>query len=142
MAPARQWRTYALAWALTGALQVPAADFALTPAETARVAARQIVIRPSLDAAQRRGTVRAAVQIEAPADLVYRMLISCADALAYVPHLRSCRVRERGPDDSWLVVEHEIDFGWYAPRLKWVMRAELTQDRKSTFHQVSGDFRA
>jgi hypothetical protein len=28
------------------------------------------------------------------------------------------RVRDRATDDSWLLVEQEIDFGWYAPRVR------------------------
>jgi ribosome-associated toxin RatA of RatAB toxin-antitoxin module len=70
------------------------------------------------------------------------MMIRCVDALQYVPHLQKCRVRDQAPDESWLLVEHEIDFGWYSPRVNWVFRADLAADRRITFHQVSGDFRA
>jgi len=119
-----------------------AAQFVLTAAETQRVEARQVVIRSSLDSSQRRGTVRAAVRIKAPPDLVFRMMIQCADALEYVPHLRVCRVRDQAPDQSWLVVEHQIDFGWYAPAVNWTFRADLVTDRSIRFHQVSGDFKA
>ena len=86
--------------------------------------------------------MRAAVRIEAPPAVVFQMMIRCADALQYVPHLQKCRVRDQAPDDSWLLVEHEIDFGWYAPRVNWVFRADLAADRSITFRQVSGDFKA
>jgi len=119
-----------------------AAEFTLTAEESQRVAARQIVVRANLDSGQRRGTVRAAVRIEAPPDIVFQMMIRCADALQYVPHLRACKVRDRGTDDSWLLVEQEIDFGWYAPRVNWTFRAELATDRSIRFRQVSGDFKA
>jgi len=142
MAPASYWTAFALACGLAISPCVPAAEFALSSAELARIAARQLVIRPTLDPSQRRGTVRAALLIDAPAEVVFRTMTSCADALQYVPHLRTCRVRERGPDDGWMVVEHEIDFGWYAPRMKWVSRADMIVNRKITFRQVSGDFRA
>jgi uncharacterized membrane protein len=142
MGAAKHWTAYALACGLACSLPVPGADFTLSSAEVAKVAARQLVIRLTLDPSQRRGTVRAALQINAPPEVVFRTMISCADALQYVPHLRSCRVRARGPDDSWLLVEHEIDFGWYAPRIRWVSRADMTANRKITFRQVSGDFRA
>jgi len=142
MASASHRRAIALILALACARHAAAGEFTLTPAESQRVAARQIVIRAALDSSQRRGTVRAALQIDAPADIVYRMMISCPDAVAYIPHLRACRIRERGAGDSWLLVENEIDFGWYAPRLEWIFRADLVADRSITFHQVSGDFRA
>jgi uncharacterized membrane protein len=145
---ARQWHAVfpvlGLALGLTTAAPARAQDidFTLTSGEVQRVEARQVVVRASLDAAQRRGTVRAAVRIEAPPDLVFQMMIRCADALKYVPHLRKCRERDRAPDNSWLVVEHEIDFGWYAPSVNWTFRADLEADRSISFRQVDGDFRA
>jgi uncharacterized membrane protein len=144
---ARQWNAAILALGLglgllSGAARAQGVDFTLTAAEDQRVAARQVVIRASLDSAQRRGTVRAAVRIEAPPDVVFQMMIRCADALKYVPHLRKCRVREQAPDGRWLVVEHVIDFGWYAPSVNWAFRADLDADRRITFRQVDGDFRA
>jgi len=127
--------------ALAGSAAARAADFQLTPDEIRRVDAREIVIRAALDSGQRRGTVRAAVKIDAPPALVFQVMGSCADAVRYVPHLRLCRVRDRAHDGTWQLVEQEIDFGWYAPRLKWVFRAEFVQDQSITFRQVAGDFK-
>jgi ribosome-associated toxin RatA of RatAB toxin-antitoxin module len=132
----------ALSLGLACALRVSAADFTLTPAELQRIAARQIVIRANVDSGQRRGTVRAAVRIEAAPAIVFKMMTTCADALQYVPHLKVCRVRDRALDNSWLLVEHEIDFGWYAPRVKFAYHADLVADRSIAFHQVTGDFKA
>ena len=61
----------------------------------------EIVIRATLDASARRGTVRAAMLIDAPPAVVFQMMTRCADAVRYVPHLRLCRVRDRAADDSW-----------------------------------------
>jgi uncharacterized membrane protein len=121
---------------------VRAADFELTPAETHRLERDEIVIRATLDPSARRGTVRAAMLIDAPPDVVFQSMVHCADAVRYVPHLRLCRVRERAADASWALVEQEIDFGWYAPRLRYVFRADLVTDRSIAFRQVSGDFKA
>jgi len=118
-----------------------AADFELTPDETRRMDAREIVIRSALDPGQRRGTVRAAVKIVAPPAVVFQVMMSCTDAVQYVPHLRVCRVRDRAPDGSSQLVDQEIDFGWYAPRLKWTFRADFVKDQSITFRQVSGDFK-
>jgi uncharacterized membrane protein len=138
-----RWNLFLLSLGLACAADAArAGDFKLTPAENQRVEARQIVVRASLDSNQRRGTVRAAVRIEAPPDVVFQMMIRCADALVYVPHLRQCQVRDQATDASWLLVEHEIDFGWYAPRVNWTFRADLTADRRIDFRQVKGDFKA
>jgi len=143
MGTAIRWQAAAaLALGLTCCQSLRAADFQLTPAENKRVTAREIVIRANLDAGQRRGTVRAAVIIDAPPAVVFQLMSQCADALKYVPHLRVCRVRDRGQDGSWELIEHEIDFGWYAPRVKYVFRADLVADSSITFRQVSGDFKA
>jgi len=119
-----------------------AADFDLTPAETQRVEKDEIVIRATLDASARRGTVRAAMLIDAPPAVVFESMTRCADAVRYVPHLRLCRVRDRAADGSWALVEQEIDFGWYAPRLRYVFRADFVTDQSITFRQISGDFKA
>ena len=142
MGPPRQRIALALALCLLPACAAWAGETALTPAEAQRVAARGIVIKAALDATQRRGTVRAAIRVDAPAHVVFRMMTRCEDAMQYVPHMRLCRVRDQAPDNTWQLVEHEIDFGWYAPRLRYVFRADLVADRSITFHQVSGDFKA
>jgi ribosome-associated toxin RatA of RatAB toxin-antitoxin module len=121
---------------------VRAADFELTPAESQRVARGETVIRASLDAAQRRGTVRAALLINAPPDVVFQAMNSCAEAMKYVPHLRACRVLPPSGDAAVRFVEHEVDFGWYARRFAYVFRADLVADRSIAFRQVSGDFKA
>lgn len=142
MRPPVQWGALLLSLGFACIPMATAGEFVLTAAETQRVEARQVVIRSSLDSAQRRGSVRAAVRIEAPPDVVFRQMIQCADALKYVPHLRVCRVRDHAPDQSWVLVEHQIDFGWYAPRVNWTFHADLVTDRSIRFKQVSGDFKA
>jgi ribosome-associated toxin RatA of RatAB toxin-antitoxin module len=144
MGSAFQWFTRCVTiggLALAGPAGVHAADFQLTADEARRVDAREIVIRAALDSGQRRGTVRAAVKILAPPAVVFQVMGSCADAVQYVPHLRLCRVRERAHDGSSQLVDQEIDFGWYAPRLKWTFRADFVRDQSITFRQVGGDFK-
>lgn len=119
-----------------------AADFELTPAEMEKLNRGETVIRASLDSGQRRGTVRAALLIDAPPGVVFQAMTQCADALKFVPHLRACRSVPQPGDPHIRLVEHEVDFGWYAPRLKYVFRADVVTDQSITFRQVSGDFKA
>jgi len=142
MGTAKRWIAAAPLLALALSAGAWSADFELTAAEIQRIAARQIVIRASLDSGQRRGTVRAAISIAAAPAVVFQMMTRCADALQFVPHLRVCRLREQAADGSWMLIEHEVDFGWYAPRVKYVFRADLIADRSIAFKQVSGDFKA
>jgi len=142
MRSCKSWISTVAGLVLVGAGSARAADFELTPAETQRVGKHEIVIRANLDGNARRGTVRAAMLIDAPPAVVFEAMTNCTDAVRYVPHLRLCRVRDRAPDASWELVEQEIDFGWYAPRLRYVFRADVVADRSIAFHQVSGDFKA
>jgi ribosome-associated toxin RatA of RatAB toxin-antitoxin module len=130
-------------WALLAACSgARAADFELTPAEAGRVDQGLVVIRAALDESQQRGEVRAALFIDAPPARVFQVMTRCADAMSYVPHLRSCRVLLPAAEANVRFVEHEVDFGWYAPRLRYVFRADLVENRRISFHQVDGDFRA
>jgi ribosome-associated toxin RatA of RatAB toxin-antitoxin module len=144
MGQPRQWIAVALVLGIVGGVPALAGEtpMTLSPAESQRVAARGLFIRATLDSTQRRGTVRAAVRIDAPPQVVFQKMTRCEDAMKYVPHMRLCRVRDQAPDDSWLLIEHEIDFGWYAPRIKYVFRADLVADRSIDFRQVTGDFKA
>jgi ribosome-associated toxin RatA of RatAB toxin-antitoxin module len=144
MGQPRQWIAVALVLGIAGGRPALAGEtpMTLSPAESQRVAARGLVIRATLDSTQRRGTVRAAVRIDAPPPVVFQQMTRCEDAMQYVPHMRLCRVRDQAPDNSWLLIEHEIDFGWYAPRIKYVFRADLVADRSIDFRQVTGDFKA
>src|SRR5262245_35107448 len=101
MRSTRQWSVLVFSVGLACGIGASAAEFSLTPSENQRVSAREVVIRANLDSSQRRGMVRAAVRIEAPPDVVFRMMTHCAEALEYVPHLRQCRVRDQAADESW-----------------------------------------
>ena len=142
MGPAKPWIALVFSLGLACGIRAPAAEFTLTPAETQRISEGKIVLRAKLDSTQRRGTVSAAVRIEAPPEVVFRMLTHCADALEYVPHLEQCRVRDQAADGSWALVEQVIDFGWYAPSIQWVFRSEVEPNLRITFRQISGDFKA
>jgi hypothetical protein len=117
--------------------QAPLADPAL--ADSGFLEQGGVLIRPEPAADGRGGAVSAALLVDAPADLVFAALSRCRDALAYMPKLNYCR--DWPADDGSRMVEHEVDFGWYAPRLRYVFRADLEPGRRIVFRQVSGDFR-
>jgi ribosome-associated toxin RatA of RatAB toxin-antitoxin module len=113
----------------------------LTPVGAARGERGETVIRADIDAAQRRGTVRAAMMVNATPDVVFQAMTNCADAMKYMPHLRRCRVLPQSTPGGARLVEHEIDFGWYAPKLSYVFQADTVADRRIAFRQVRGDFK-
>lgn len=113
---------------LSGATVAPAA----TPEQC------DIRIESTLQSDGRGGTVHAEMIVHAPPEAVFHAVSRCSDAHDYLPHLRLCR--ERPGDEGSLLVEHEVDLGWYAPRLRYVLRAEMIPGRRISLRQVHGDF--
>ena len=99
-------------------------------------------VRAAPPARRTRGTVRAALLINAPPDVVFQAMTHCDEAMRYVPHLRACRELPQSTDPDTRFIEHVIDFGWYAPRIDYVFRADVVPDRRIAFRQVRGDFKA
>jgi uncharacterized membrane protein len=116
-------------------------DWTLTAAELARLGDGTVLVDAELASDRPTGNVRAAVQIRAPAERVFRTLTDCSEALRFVPHLRRCAVLDTAPDGSWQVVEQEIDYGWFMPRAYYVFRAEYEGFERIRFSNVRGDFR-
>ena len=118
-----------------------AQDWTLTDEEREQLARGEVLVFAHVDPARPEGEVRAAVQIAATREHVFRTLTDCGQALEYVPHLERCRVLERAPDDSWQVVEHAVDYRWYMPRIDYVFRAAYEPFERIRFTQVRGDLK-
>lgn len=117
-------------------------EWALAGPFRARLDAGEIVV--VADEAARttgKGEVRAAVRIAASPRLVYAQMIDCAQALRYVPRLRLCRVLATAPDGLWQDFEHEVDYGWLLPALRYSFRAHYEPDRSVQFRALGGALR-
>jgi uncharacterized protein YndB with AHSA1/START domain len=117
------------------------ADWTLTPAELARLGDGVVLVDGDVTAERPTGDVRAAVHITASPERVFRTLTDCTEALRFVPHLRHCAVLDAAPDNSWQVVEQQIDYGWFMPKAYYVFRAEYERFARIRFSNVRGDFR-
>ncbi len=113
----------------------------LSDANRAGLGRGEIVVEAEVTRDKPGGAVRAAIEIAASPEEVFRILTDCSRALEFVPHLESCRVLETGPDAAWQIVEHQVDHGWFAPKARYVFRAEYEDFRRIRFSQVSGDLR-
>ncbi len=101
----------------------------------------EIVVEAEVTRDKPGGEVRAAVEIDASPEEVFRTLTDCSKALIFVPHLEHCQVLETAPDGSWQIVEHQVDHGWFAPTSRYVFRAEYEDFRRIRVSRVSGDLR-
>ncbi len=130
---------------LAAAVFVPSnarsADWALSEAELARLGRGAVLVSAAVTNDRSTGDIRAAVQVRASAERIFRTLTECSEVLAYVPHLERCAVLETAPDDSWQVVEHHIHYGWIMPDAWYVIRADYERFERIRFNNVRGDFR-
>jgi ribosome-associated toxin RatA of RatAB toxin-antitoxin module len=137
-------RAWTLVCALAAASAQPARandDGSLPAAQRALLDQRQVVVDAEVDAAQRRGTVLAAIRIEAPPGQVYAAMTDCREALQFVPSLRECVVLERDPQGRFEVISHVSDIGWFMPSTRYTFRADYDPPRSISFRHVAGDFR-
>jgi ribosome-associated toxin RatA of RatAB toxin-antitoxin module len=117
------------------------ADWTPTEAELARLRDGAVLVEADGATDRSSGDVRAAVQIQAPAERIFNTLTDCTEALRFVPHLRHCAVLETAPDESWQIVEQQIDYGWFMPHAYYVFRADYERYDRIRVSNVRGDFR-
>ena len=130
---------------LAQALLVPAyadsADWPLTPAELARLREGGVLVSAELANDRSSGDVRAAVQIRATPEQVFRTLTDCTKALRFVPHLEHCVVLATAADGAWEDVEQKVHYGWFMPHAQYVFHAEYERFARIRISNVRGDFR-
>ncbi len=88
------------------------------------------------------GRVLAAIDIPAPASLVWRVMLDCDRAPDYVPGLRSCAVIERAGDGLSDVREHRISWIALLPTLRLRFRSHYEPERTIRVARISGDLAA
>jgi len=138
---ARARRACLVAWALLAGIDAYAGDWSLSAGDLARLDGREVLLPAPAERDHAAGSFRAAIEIEAPAEKVFRTMTDCAQALKFVPHLIHCTVLETAPDGSWQTIEHEVNYGWYLPRASYVFRAAYEPFERVSFTSVRGDFR-
>jgi len=133
------------AWVLLCALLAASGAYAdawpLSDADLEHLDRREVLLPAPRERDRSDGTFRAAIEIAAPVEQVFRTMTDCAQALKFVPHLIHCTVLETAPDGTWQTIEHEVNYGWYLPRASYVFRAVYEPFERVSFSSVRGDFR-
>jgi len=126
---------FCLLWSPSSA----AVDWDLSESQFEMLKRGEVLVDADVRRDENRGDVRAAVSIAASRDVIYAAMSSCPAALAFVPHLKHCVVLEAAQDQSWQVIEHLVDLGWYLPGTRYVFRAEYDPGRSVRFEHLRGD---
>lgn len=107
-----------------------------------RLRAGDIPVEARADAHGRGGMVKAAIDIPAPAAVVWRTILDCDRAARMTPGVKRCRVISRARDGRSELREHLVKWGFFLPTLRSTSRVEIDSDRTIRFTCVGGDIRA
>lgn len=118
----------------------PAAAFELAPHDEAALARGRpyVEVRPGPDGAS--GVIRAAIDIDAPPEVVFRVITDCDLAPKMVDSLKSCRILQRDPAGRWDVRE-DISKMTFLPSVRNVFRSDFDPPRRVVFQRVGGDLK-
>jgi len=100
-----------------------------------------IDVSVALDPDEQTGRASATVRIHAPRDVVWFLITDCSAALKMVPGLVACEVLESGPNGSWQLLRHVLDYSWFIRKLTYEIRATYDKPSRVTIERVSGDLR-
>lgn len=107
-----------------------------------RLRAGEIPIEAHADARGRGGMVKAAIDIPAPAAVVWRTILDCDRAARMTPGVKRCRVISRAADGRSETREHLVKWGFFLPTMRSTSRVDLDPDHTIRFTCVAGDIRA
>lgn len=86
-----------------------------------------------------RGSVGAAIHINAPVQRIWQVMIDCDEIPTFVPGVLSCEVLDSG--ENWEIIRHEVKWVWLFPRLSYVFQALYQPHELISFKRISGDLR-
>lgn len=112
----------------------------MAPEDAARLARGEAVVTVTPAPEPSDGEVRAIIDIEAPAPIIYGALTDCERAPDVFPSLKSCSVVETGPNAAWDVRTHTVaSWASFLPDMSTVFRSDYQKDRRIAFKLTSGD---
>jgi hypothetical protein len=118
----------------------PAGAFDLPPRAQALLERGRpwIDVRPDADGYS--GQVRAAIDIPAPRETIWALMLDCDAALRMVANLKSCRVLDRDPQGRWDVRE-QVSRAAFLPSVHSVYRSDYDRPKGIRFHRTGGDMK-
>ncbi len=128
-------------WLMIGACLISGAAMSLEldDMDWERLGAGEVVVKTDKVDGTRR--VEAAIVIEQPSEAIWQVMLDCPNAPEFVPNMKSCEVLEQAEDASWEIIEHQVKYGWLAPKTVYQFRAEYKPLQQIHFERISGDLK-
>jgi hypothetical protein len=125
---------------LTGAAQ---GGWIEAPGVQARLAAGEVVVTTAaaIDPGRPRGRVLAAVLVKASPEAIWGVMTDCKQAPLFVPGLKRCSRIAGAADGSWEDFEQVVQYSWFLPTVRYVVRAAYDRPRRIQFRRISGDLK-
>jgi uncharacterized membrane protein len=93
-------------------------------------------VRPDSDGSS--GAVHGVIDIDAPIEVVWKVMTDCDLAPRMVANLKSCRILERDPAGHWDIREY-VSRSTILPPVRNVFRSDYQPDQRISFHRTGGD---
>lgn len=125
---------------LAGWTLVLLASAPLPAGEQARLERGEVVVSTAPSPTGRpQPLVQAAILLDAPAAVVWDVMVDCPRAPEFVPGMRECRVLEHAPDHE--TIRHRVKVSSLLPEVTYVFRADYTKHEKIDFVRTGGDLK-
>ena len=85
--------------------------------------------------------INSSVQIHAPPEKVWAVLVDCARAPSYVPGLKKCEILEQAADKSWDIRRHTNKLSIFLPTIKSEFKCDYNFPESISFKSTGGDIR-
>ncbi len=134
--------TCLVSWCLlaVAGLALPAqADQALDAVALRQLKAGEVIIDVRPDPQGATGLIQAIIDIPAPPQRVWQVMVDCERSKRTIPSLKTCRVTERAADGSFDVREHVVQWIWPLPAVRSVFRSDYQPFQRIAFRKIEGD---
>jgi len=111
----------------------------LTDADWEQLGAGEVIVQSEKVDGKRR--VEAAIVIEQALEDIWQVMLDCDNAPEFVPSMQRCEIIEQAEDNSWEIIEHQVKYGWLAPKTIYRFRADYVALEKIHFERISGDLK-
>jgi Polyketide cyclase / dehydrase and lipid transport len=120
-------------------LPAHAAEQTFDPEQLRRLKAGEVLVDVRADPQGATGLITATIDIQAPPQLLWAVMLDCNRSKRITPALKVCRVREKSSDGLSDVREHVVQWVWPLPAVRSVFASQYRPFEQIRFQRIEGD---